>query len=88
MKKIADFSTYKHLRKMSFTDFNGWVTSIYMSGVQDGLKEGEKELEECSVFTPEELTSFLQTVPGIGQKTAEKIVDAIIERSENNEDRR
>ena len=79
MKKIADFSTYKHLRKMSFTDFNRRVTSIYMSGVKDGLKEGEKELEECSIFTPEELTTFLQTIPGIGRATAEKIVDAIIE---------
>lgn len=80
MKKIADFSTYKRLRKMSFTDFNRWVTSIYMSGVQDGLKEGEKELEECSIFTPEELTTFLQTIPGIGRATAEKIVNAIIDK--------
>lgn len=50
-----------------------------MSGVQDGLKEGEKELDECYTFTIDELTAFLQTIPGIGQKTAEKIVDAIIE---------
>ena len=82
MKKAVDFNTYKHLQKMSFADFNRWVTSIYMSGVQDGLKEGEKELEECYVFTPEELTSFLQTIPGIGQATAEKIVNAIIEKGE------
>ena len=79
MKKAVDFNTYKHLQKMSFADFNRWVTSIYMSGVQDGLKEGEKELEECSTFTAEELTSFLQTIPGIGRTTAEKIVNAIIE---------
>ena len=50
-----------------------------MSGVQDGLKEGEKELDKCYTFTTDELTAFLQTIPGIGQKTAEKIVDAIIE---------
>lgn len=80
MKKAVDFNTYKHLQKMSLNAFNRWVTSIYMSGVQDGLKEGEKELDECSVFTAEELTSFLQTVPGIGQKTAEKIVNAIVEK--------
>ena len=59
--------------------FNRWVSSIYMSGVQDGLKEGEKELDECYTFTTDELATFLQTIPGIGQKTAEKIVDAIIE---------
>ena len=50
MKKAVDFNTYKRLQKMSFADFNRWVTSIYMSGVQYGLKEGEKELEECSTF--------------------------------------
>lgn len=59
--------------------FNRWVSSIYMSGVQDGLKEGEKELDECYTFTTDELMVFLQTIPGIGKKTAEKIVDAIIE---------
>ena len=59
--------------------FNRWVSSIYMSGVQDGLKEGEKELDECYTFTADELTTFLQKIPGIGQKPAEKIVDAIIE---------
>ena len=33
-------------------------------------------------FTPEELTPFLQTIPGIGRATAEKIVNAIIEKGE------
>lgn len=65
--------------------FNRWVSSIYMSGVQDGLKEGEKELDECYRFTTDKLTTFLQTIPGIGQKTAEKIVDAIINERENSE---
>lgn len=64
---------------MPLNTFNRWVSSIYMSGVQDGLKEGEKELDECCAFTTDELTAFLQTIPGIGKKTAEKIVDAIIE---------
>lgn len=67
--------------------FNRWVSSIYMSGVQDGLKEGEKELDECYTFTTDELITFLQTIPGIGQKTAEKIVDAIIDEGENSENR-
>lgn len=80
MKKAITFSEFKAIQYMSLNAFNRWVTSIYMSGVQDGLKEGEKELDECSVFAPEELTSFLQTIPGIGRATAEKIVNAIIDK--------
>ena len=45
-----------------------------MSGVQDGLKEGEKELDECYTFTTDELTAFLQTIPGIGQKIAQLVI--------------
>ena len=54
-----------------------------MSGVQDGLKEGEKELDECYTFTVEDLSTLLQTVPGIGRKTAGKIIDAILISEEN-----
>lgn len=80
MKKAITFKEFKAVQRMSLNAFNRWVASIYTSGVHDGLKEGEKELDECSVFTAEELSTFLQTIPGIGQATAEKIVNAIIEK--------
>lgn len=87
MKKAITFKEFKAVQRMPLNTFNRWVSSIYMSGVQDGLKEGEKELDECYTFTTDELTTFLQTIPGIGQKTAEKIVDAIINEGENCENR-
>ena len=83
--KMLTFQQYKKIRNLSLNEFNRWVVSIYKSGFEDGLKEGEKEFDECSTYTTDELTTFLQTIPGIGQKTAEKIVDAIIDEGENNE---
>lgn len=79
MKKAITFKEFKAVQRMSLNTFNRWVTSIYMSGVEDGLKEGEKELDESYTFTTDELMVFLQTIPGIGEKTAKKIVNAIIE---------
>lgn len=79
MKKAVSFKEFKVIQRMPLNTFNRWVGSIYMSGVQDGLKEGEKELDESYTFTDEELLAFLQTIPGIGYKTAAKIVDAILE---------
>ena len=78
MKKAITFKEFKAVQRMPLNTFNRWVSSIYMSGVQDGLKEGEKELDECYTFTVKDLSTLLQTVPGIGSKTAGKIIDAIL----------
>lgn len=83
MKKAITFKEFKTVQRMPLNTFNRWVSSIYMSGVQDGLKEGEKELDECYTFTVEDLSTLLQTVPGIGRKTAGKIIDAILISEEN-----
>lgn len=80
--KAVDFRTFKTIQKMSLNQFNRWIESIYKSGVQDGLKEGEKEFDECYTFTVDALSGLLQTVPGVGKKTAEKIVNAIIDSEE------
>lgn len=42
MKKAITFKEFKAVQRMPLNTFNRWVSSIYMSGVQDGLKEGEK----------------------------------------------
>lgn len=76
--KAVDFRTFKTVQKMSLNQFNRWIESIYKSGVRDGVKEGEKEFDECYTFTVEDLSTLLQTVPGIGSKTAGKIIDAIL----------
>lgn len=77
--KMLTFQQYKKIRNLSLNEFNRWVVSIYKSGFEDGLKEGEKEFDECSTYTEDELMDLLLSLHGIGKKTAEKIVDAIID---------
>lgn len=78
MKKMISFKELKEVQRLPLNQFNRWAVSIYQTGFQDGLTEGEAEFDECYTFTPEELEAFLQTIPGIGWKTAEKIVEAIL----------
>lgn len=86
MKKVADFSTYKHLQKMSFADFNRWVISVYQSGYADGAdKESEKYGDNSLVLDEDSLYDILITVPGIGEKLANKIIDRMVELSETQE---
>lgn len=86
MKKVADFSTYKHLQKMSFADFNRWVVSVYKSGYADGADtESEKYGESPLVLDEDSLYDILVSVPGVGNKLANKIVDRMVELSEAQE---
>jgi DNA uptake protein ComE-like DNA-binding protein len=86
MRKVADFSTYKHLQKMSFADFNRWVISVYKSGYADGADEESKKYEDNSLTLNEDsLYDILITVPGIGEKLANKIIERMVEVSENQE---
>ena len=39
MKKLADFNTFKALKRMSFNDFNRWVIEFYHAAFEDGLRE-------------------------------------------------
>ena len=81
--KAVDFRTFKTVHRMSLNRFNRWIESIYKAGVQDGVKEGEKEFDECYTFTVEDLSNLLQTVPGIGRKTVGKIIDTILNSEED-----
>lgn len=79
MKKVADFNTYKHLQKMSFADFNRWVISVYKSGYVDGAdEESNKYGENPIVLDEDSLYDILITVPGIGEKLANKIVEKVV----------
>lgn len=86
MKKVADFSTYKHLQKMSFADFNRWVISVYKSGYADGADtESKKYGENPLVLDEDSLYDILISVPGVGNKLANKIIDRMVELSETQE---
>lgn len=86
MRKVADFNTYKHLQKMSFADFNRWVISVYKSGHADGVdEESEKYGKDPLILNEDSLYDILITVPGIGEKLADKIIERMVEVNETQE---
>ncbi len=86
MRKVADFNTYKRLQKMSFADFNRWVISVYKSGHADGVdEESEKYGDNPLLLNEDSLYDILITVPGIGEKLANKVIERMVEVSENQE---
>ena len=86
MRKVADFSTYQSLRSMSYNQFNRWVRSVYTTAYQDGYDDGGKEFGDTPLVLDEDsLYELLISVPGIGDKMANKIVDRFLERWDENE---
>lgn len=86
MRKVADFRTYKSLRSMSFNQFNRWVRSLYATAYQDGYDDGGKEFGDTPLVLDEDsLYELLISVPGVGNKIANKIVDRYLERWNENE---
>lgn len=89
MKKGMTFPQYKQLTKslshLSFNDFNRWVNSIYKSGMEDGLEQAVKQYETISkglILNEDSLYDLLIAVPGVGEKLADKIIDAFVEAQE------
>ena len=82
MKKLLDFITYKHIQKMSYSDMNKWVLSVYKSGFVDGLEEGEKEVSENSdlvaQLTDDRLMKIILSVKGIGKNRAQAVIDKVL----------
>ena len=77
--KPVNFQTYKTATRMSLNEFNRWVTSIYKTAFADGLEEGEKEIpDDAVILSDDELFRKLQEIPGIGERTAAKIVAYIM----------
>lgn len=77
--KPVNFQTYKTVTRMSLNEFNRWVTSIYKTVFADGLEEGEKEIpDDAAILSDDELFRKLQEIPGIGERTAAKIVAYIM----------
>ena len=86
MRKVADFSTYRSLRSMSYNQFNRWIQSVYATAYQDGYDEGGKEFGDTPLVLDEDsLYELLVSVPGVGNKMANKIVDRFLERWDENE---
>ncbi len=81
--KPASFSDFKRVQKLSLNDFNRWMTALYQTAFEAGLREGESELDEAVILDEAKLLQIILSVKGVGQKRAELIVDKIL--SEENE---
>lgn len=79
MLKPLNFGNYQAMKRYSFNQMNQWATSVYMSGFEDGQDSMPRILE----FDKDTMTEFLQGIDGIGKKTAEKIVQAFIDKGES-----
>ena len=80
MKKLADFNTFKALKRMSFNDFNRWVIEFYHAAFEDGLKEGEEEWNECvAAMTEDRMLEVFMSVRGIGPVRAQRLLDAVLQ---------
>ncbi len=91
MNKSVNFSQFKALRRLSLNDFNRWLTVFYTEafnhGVEHATKEQKREpdmTEEYDPITYEELRAVILTVPGVGGKRADMIIEKLEERYENN----
>lgn len=71
MKKPIDFSTYQRLQKMSFNEFNRWITKLYKTAYIDGANACE--------IDDSELSKILTSVKGVGEKRAKEIIQKLKE---------
>lgn len=83
MRKMADFNTFKHLKNMSFNDFNRWINAFYKAAFDDGREFGNEETEEyfreeAEIYTYEELFDLLVSIKGISPRIAAEAMDAIM----------
>lgn len=80
MKKLADFNTFKALKRMSFNDFNRWVIEFYHAAFEDGLRKGEEEWDECvAAMTEDRMLEVFMSVRGIGPVRAKALLAAVLQ---------
>lgn len=59
--KVVSFNDYKQLKKMSYNDFCRWVEGLYRTAFEEGLHEGESELDNVDV---DQWKLFIEKTPG------------------------
>ena len=55
------FNQYDKIRKMSYNEFDRWFKEFSHGIYQEGIKQGESELDNASV---EQWTEFISNTPG------------------------
>lgn len=60
MNKIK-FNDYKNIRNMSFNNFNRWLSDFWKASYEEGLREGESELDDAD---GDQWIEFIKNTPG------------------------
>lgn len=60
MNKIK-FNDYKNIRNMSFNNFNRWLSDFWKASYEEGLREGESELDNAD---GDQWIEFIKNTPG------------------------
>lgn len=79
MIKPLNFGNFQAMKRYSYNQMNAWAVSVYQSGFEDGQESMPQILE----FDKNTMEEFLLGIDGIGEKTAEKIVRAFVEKGES-----
>ena len=78
MIKPLNFGNFQAMKRYSYNQMNAWAVSVYQSGFEDGQESMPRILE----YDKDTMEEFLLKIDGIGEKTAQRIVNAFIEKGE------
>ena len=78
MIKPLNFGNYQAMKRYSYNQMNAWAMSVYQSGYEDGQEDGTETV--ILDFDEQTMREFLTSIKGISDKTAGKIISAMIEK--------
>ena len=78
MIKPLNFGNYQAVKRYSYNQMNAWAMSVYKSGFEDGQEDGTETV--ILDFDEQTMREFLTSIKGISDKTAGKIISAMIEK--------
>ena len=78
MIKPLNFGNYQAMKRYSYNQMNAWAMSVYKSGFEDGQEDGTETV--VLEFDEQTMREFLTSIKGISDKTAGKIISAMIEK--------
>lgn len=78
MIKPLNFGDFQAMKRYSYNQMNAWAVSVYQSGFEDGQEDGTETV--ILEFDEQTMREFLTSIKGISDKTAGKIISAMIEK--------
>lgn len=81
--KPLSFAELKRIQKMSFNEFNRWITALCKEIYEDGLREGESEFDDAAILSADRFMEILLSVKGIGKNRAEQVLEIILNEQED-----